>query len=169
MSLNPDIAMINAAAVKVPQIPEGNISVGQIFSLIPYKNVIAVLNIKGKNIRKSLEHGVHHAFVNDETGGFPYTAGLRYKIVKDGEKIFKVENIEILTKENSWVPLDDNMIYRMATYTYLINGGNGYTDLKDTSGEIYDSGITDIETFMDYLIKNKSIRKLPDANISTNF
>lgn len=88
------------------EIKQGAITVGGIFELMPFENVISILELKGSDILELC------TFIA-KTSGQPI-AGFTMDI-QDGKPV----NINI-----DGQPLDINKTYKLATYDYLANGGD---------------------------------------------
>ncbi|KGE12505.1 5'-nucleotidase C-terminal domain-containing protein [Sphingobacterium deserti] len=87
----------------------GNISVGNIFEMMPFENAVTVLTLSGKDM-------LRWADFMAKTGGQP-VSGVKLEI-RDG----KVANFLVQGK-----PIDPNATYKLVTYDYLANGGDYVT------------------------------------------
>jgi 2',3'-cyclic-nucleotide 2'-phosphodiesterase (5'-nucleotidase family) len=72
----PDMAMMNYGGVRLPQISAGNITVGKVYELMPFDNLLEVLEIKGADIDLLCNHIAAN-------GGWPLS-GMRFTI-RDGK------------------------------------------------------------------------------------
>ena len=52
-----DCALQNAGGVRI-SIEQGPISVGQVYTLLPFSNVVSVLKVTGGEVTEALENGV---------------------------------------------------------------------------------------------------------------
>jgi 2',3'-cyclic-nucleotide 2'-phosphodiesterase (5'-nucleotidase family) len=107
-----DICVMNLGGIRLPNIEAGNITVGKVFELMPFDNMIEVLELKGDKI-EALLHLIAAA------DGWP-VAGVRMEI-ENG----KATNISINNK-----PLDINQTYVLVTSDYVANGGDKADMLK---------------------------------------
>ncbi|MBK7855451.1 MAG: 5'-nucleotidase C-terminal domain-containing protein [Bacteroidetes bacterium] len=94
-------------------LPEGDITVRNIFELLPFENEIAVLTLKGTTVKQLLDY-------ISVKGGVP-VSGLKMKI-KD------VKAIEVFIAGEA---LDENKTYKIVTNDYLANGGDNLEFMKD--------------------------------------
>ncbi|MBX2931744.1 MAG: 5'-nucleotidase C-terminal domain-containing protein [Chitinophagaceae bacterium] len=107
-----DIACINYGSIK-SFIPKGDIMIEDIYTVIPFDNVIVLQEIKG-NVLLQLLNKIA------ERGGLPIS-GIKMQI-----KNKQAENILINDKS-----LDENALYIIATNDYMANGGDGCNMLKN--------------------------------------
>jgi 2',3'-cyclic-nucleotide 2'-phosphodiesterase (5'-nucleotidase family) len=106
-----DAAFINYGGIR-SYIPKGDITVGKIYELMPFDNLIVLQEVKGS---------VFKLFLNKvaDRGGWPLS-GLTMKI-----KDKKPTDIVIGGK-----PIDDDAIYVIANSDYVANGGDDCDMLK---------------------------------------
>jgi len=108
-----DMAVVTNGGLRTP-IPKGDVTVGNVFELMPFNNEIVVLELKGESIIKM----IHYAAFR----GNAVFAGVKYKI-KNGQ----TENIMIGGK-----PFDYDKIYTLAVSDYLAGGGDKMTFLTES-------------------------------------
>lgn len=101
-----DIAFVNNGGLRTA-IPQGDITIGDIYKLMPFENKITILGMSGKTLNQFLD------LVASEGG--EGLSGVSFGI-KDNVAI----NIKI-----SGEPLDISKNYYMVTSDYLANGGGG--------------------------------------------
>lgn len=104
-----DLAMINVGGLRAP-IPKGNIHLRDIYSVFPFDNKLALLKIKGKDLRKCLPAYLHKA--NGIANG-----RIEIKVNNDSAEYA----LFVAGK-----PLDDEKIYLVATIDYLAEGNDGF-------------------------------------------
>lgn len=95
------------------ELPRGEITVGNIFELMPFENELVMLEITGESVRQLAE------FIA-ATGGQP-VSGIRLTI-DDGH----ARDIQI-----GGEPLDPTRNYKLITYDYLANGGDHVRGLEN--------------------------------------
>lgn len=103
-SLLPDVCLINIGGLRV-DLPEGEITIGKVFELMPFENELDVLELSASQMREMLAY-LH------EKGGQPF-AGMTVKINSDGYEC----------KINDEV-LDESRTYYIVTSDYLADGGD---------------------------------------------
>ena len=115
--LGKDSIMLNAAVFNKGglrnSLPKGNITVGNIFELMPFDNEVVLLKLSGTQFKDMLDKIC-------EKGGIP-VGGIR--MVMNGNKPF---DVFINGKE-----FDEKKDYWVVTSDYLANGGDSYTFFKN--------------------------------------
>ncbi len=106
-----DAAFINYGGIR-SYLPKGDITVGKIFELMPFDNLIVLQDVKGDSLQSFLNHIA-------ERNGWPIS-GITFNI-KDKKAI----NILVNGK-----PFDVNATYIIANSDYIANGGDNVTMLK---------------------------------------
>lgn len=150
VGLEADIAILNAGGARIA-VPTGDITVGTVYTLMPFGNSLAVLDLSGVQVVAVLEDALSNIFDDgNSNGSFPYTAGLRYTAEAGQSERERVISIEILSPQG-WVPIDPAETYRVVTVAFLARGGDGYETF--TGLEALDTGFIDAEIFMDYLLE----------------
>ncbi|WP_022854080.1 NAD nucleotidase [Thermodesulfatator atlanticus] len=163
-----DLAIQNAGGVRTP-IDEGPITIGEVYTMLPFRNTLVTMELTGAEVKQVLEDALSNFEDNGgSTGSFPYAYGIRYKIdlsQPKGERVYDLEIMDRETKE--WHPIDENAMYKVVTNSYIAAGKDGYV----TFGEVASSrGSTDTyfgyaESFIDMVKKltaeGKKLEKLP--------
>jgi len=119
-----DITITNGGGIRA-SIPKGPISVGTIYTVLPFDNYILLLELKGSDIIAALENGFSQ--VEAQAGRFPQISGIRVKVdlsKKPGSRVVDV-------KLADGTPLDPNKVYKVATNDFMAAGGDGYTVFKN--------------------------------------
>src|SRR5690606_29162202 len=94
------IAIANGGGLRA-SIDEGEITMGEVLTVLPFSNTLATFELKGADIVASLENGVSQ--VADGGGRFPQVAGLKYTFDTSkpvGERISDV----LVQDGDEWVP-----------------------------------------------------------------
>lgn len=100
-----DFCLATKGGLRV-ELPEGDITVGKVFELMPFENALTILEVSGEQVAKIAE------FVAFSQG--QPVSGMRL-VINDN----KPTNITIGGK-----PLDLKKTYKLLTYDYLANGGD---------------------------------------------
>lgn len=136
-----DFALSNRGGVRI-DMPQGDILLDDIRSMLPFKNYLVYLELKGADIRRVLEQ-------ISADPKFQMIGGARVKI-KGG----KLVSVEIGGK-----PLDDRKVYVVATNTFVLNGGDEIFMARNAQEiEIYDIKLG--EMLLDY-VKAQTAAGLP--------
>ncbi len=105
-------AMVNFGGVRLNQIPAGNITLGKMYELMPFDNLLIVQKIKGDLLQTFLDNIA-------AKGGWPI-AGITFQI-----KNKKAVNVKV-----GGVPVNVNNTYTIANSDFVINGGDSDNILK---------------------------------------
>jgi 5'-nucleotidase len=151
VGLEPDIAILNAGGARIP-VPAGEITVGTVYTLLPFGNTLAVLDVTGAQVKAVLEDAISNIFDDGNSdGSFPYAAGLRYSAAAEMPEGERVESVEVSGDEGEWSPIDPEGTYRVVTPFFVARGGDGYASFMGV--EALDTGFIDAEVLMDYLLE----------------
>ena len=104
----PLISVININGLRAP-LPKGNITVGNIYSLMPFENQLVILKLSGEEITELFNH--------IGTSGGDGIAGAT----------FTFRNQQVLNPKINENPLKNGQFYYVATSDYLASGGDHYT------------------------------------------
>ena len=144
------VALCNGGSVRAA-LPAGDISRGDLLSVIPFGNTLVMREITGEQLLAALENGV-----SEEGGQGPrllHTAGLRYVVDAARPAGSRIVRAEILDEKDTATPLDLKARYVIVTIEYLARGGDAYAMLKD-SKVIPSPEPIDITVVEDYLKKH---------------
>jgi 5'-nucleotidase / UDP-sugar diphosphatase len=134
-------------------IPKGDITLGQVRSVLPFDNYLVAFDLTGEQIIAALENGVSQ--VEDEQGRFPQVSGLRFVWdpgAKPGSRIVSVE----VKEAGGYEPINVSNSYRVVTTNYLYQGGDGYTMFSQGTNYI-NLGYIDYEVLAEYITANYPI------------
>jgi 5'-nucleotidase / UDP-sugar diphosphatase len=118
-----DIALTNGGGIRA-SIPAGDITKGQVITVLPFGNYIQTKQVTGSDIKAALEHGV--SAYPESLGGFPHVAGMTFKFDPQQPAGQRVHEIIVQNK-----PIDLEASYALATNDFLAAGGDAYTMFKD--------------------------------------
>jgi 5'-nucleotidase len=141
------ISIANSGGLRAT-IDEGEITMGEVLTVLPFSNTLATFQISGADIVASLENGVSQ--IEDVAGRFPQVAGLHYTfdISKPvGERISDV----LVASGDDWVPIDPAATYGVVTNNYVRGGGDGYALFGSNATEVYDFGPPLEKVVADYI------------------
>ncbi|PTL38765.1 bifunctional metallophosphatase/5'-nucleotidase [Alkalicoccus saliphilus] len=141
------MAVQNGGGIRAP-LPAGDVTVGDIITVQPFGNRLALLDLSGEEIHEAFEHSVGE--VPDENGGFlQVSEGTEITFDSSNDSGERVESIVVDGEE---IARDDEM-YTIATNNFTATGGDGY----DVFADAYDDGrgtivgFTDWEMLRDYM------------------
>lgn len=129
-----DFAVSNYGGLRIPNLPAGDITIGNIFELMPFENMLVVVYLDGATTRTFLDHIAAN-------GGWPVSKELSMMI---NPSVGKAEMITI-----NGEPLDENKEYAIVVSDYMANGGDKCSFLKDQKR--YDIGLLFRDALLDYV------------------
>ncbi len=106
--MHPAVSVINIKGLRA-QLPEGEVTVGNIFELMPFENQMVILEMKGKDIRDLYRH------IGASNGDG--LAGGRLEYGKG----------ELISATVGKQKIVDDQLYYVVTSDYLAGGGDHYT------------------------------------------
>lgn len=158
-SFRADVALQNSGGVRI-DIPAGDISIDDVFTLLPFANTLVELELTGAEIKQVLEEAASSAlgdFGSASTGAYPYAANLRWDADLSQPTGSRFSNHEIRRKSTGvWEPLMDDDEVVVVTNSFLAGGGDGYFTFETAAdeGRIVDTFIDYAQGFIDYLQQN---------------
>ena len=157
------IALQNGGGLRA-SIGAGEVSMGDVLSVLPFQNTLSTFNIAGDGIVAALENGVSQ--VEEGGGRFPQVAGLRFswdpKVPPNEGRIKAVE----VREGDGWVPIDPAKTYIVATNNFMRNGGDGYSVLLEQGTNAYDFGPGLEEVLASYLAEHPDYPVAPQGRVT---
>jgi len=136
-----DASLINFGGIRLPSVPAGDITLGKIFEMAPFDNIIVLLKLNGKTMQQLLNHIA-------TKGGWP-CAGMSWQINNK-----TAVNITI-----AGAAMEENKVYNIALLDYIANGGDECEMLKTIPQE--NNGYLFRDAVIDYFTKlNKEGKKI---------
>ena len=149
-----DFSLLNFGGIRKP-LNAGDITLGDIFSILPFDNMIVLTTIKGSELRKVL------AQMND-TINQPFSH-LAFTLVGHNAPTDIIVNGK---------PLDDNATYRFATIDFISGANRGDNILRDRAtkvpfeiGPVYKTNILLRDAFLEYIWKVKTVNGYMDQRV----
>lgn len=166
---NADVCIQNAGGVRIA-VDEGNVTLDTAYTLLPFKNTLFEIEMKGSEIKQVIEDAMTNYLDNGgSTGSFPYAFALRYDINASQSANSRISNLEVMNKNTmEWSTIEADVMYTVITNNYISAGRDGYTTFKtvqEQRGEGVDTYLDYAMSFVNYVRKhsddNKSIGLLP--------
>ncbi|WKA57837.1 5'-nucleotidase C-terminal domain-containing protein [Planococcus shenhongbingii] len=150
------IALQNGGGIRA-SINAGDITVGEVLTVMPFGNALALMDLTGAEIKAALEHSV--SAYPSESGAFLHVAGLQFKFDPTKAAGSRVHSVNV-KEGDALTPLDDAKRYKVATNTFTAKGGDNYTMFAAAykDGRVSEPGFVDYQMFIDY------IKTLPEVN-----
>ena len=170
MSRSSDVAIQNGGGVRV-DILQGDVTIGDAYSLMPFANTLVELQMTGSEIMQVLEDAFDYAISDGgSTGAYPYAAGLRWTVDRSKPKGQRFVNMEVRPRgTQSWTNLNPDHTYKVVTNSYIARGKDGYATFGTVSkrGGALDTYLDYAQSFVEYARREGTLRKLPRSQYST--
>jgi len=156
------IAIQNGGGLRA-SIEAGEITMGEVLTVLPFQNTLATFHIKGATVVAALENGVSQ--VEEVKGRFPQVAGLKFTwdpsvAPKEG----RVGDVMVM-EGDAWVPIDMDKVYGVVSNNYMRSGGDGYKMFRDATNA-YDYGPDLADVTADFLAANAPYAPYTDGRIA---
>ncbi len=156
------IAVQNGGGLRA-SIDEGEVTMGEVLTVLPFQNTLATFGLKGSDVVASLESGV--SGLEEGKGQFPQVAGLRYAFdasVAPGEG--RIKQVQVM-EGDSWTDIDPDKEYLLVTNNFMRGGGDNYSLFRDNGTNAYDYGPGLEEVVAEYLAANNPYTPYTDGRI----
>ena len=120
---NADIAITNGGGIRA-SISKGDITKGDVVSVLPFGNYIVTKKLTGAQIKEVLEFGVRS--YGESLGGFPHVAGIKFVVDPS-----RAVGDRIISLTINGQKLDMNKTYTVATNDFTAVGGDDYPCFGD--------------------------------------
>ncbi|XP_061195055.1 snake venom 5'-nucleotidase-like [Saccostrea echinata] len=147
------IALVNSGSIR-SSFERGSITLGNAIEVQPYRNTMDTIQLPGRNLRQALEYSVTSYDEEDPDGGFLQISGIRVKYNLQKPEGQRVVDVKVLCSEcevPEFVSLKDEKLYDIVLSNFLLNGGDGYTMIKDNAIQKHVVGILDTDVFAEYI------------------
>jgi len=157
ISTGADIAFEDGGSIRV-SVPAGDVTVGNIYDVLPFDNFLEVLEIKGSTLKTALENSV--SAYPAQAGAFAQVSGFSFTF--DPSKPVGSRVVSI-TKDGK--PMDMDATYKLCVQDYTALGGDGYAMLK---GEkiVYKSSEWNRDGLVNYIKANPEINPTVEGRIT---
>jgi len=120
-----DVALVNGGAIRGNAIfPAGPLTRGDVLKILPFANKIVKIDVTGETLRAALESGLSQ---HERTAGrFPQVSGIRYSFDPKRPAGSRLVSVTV-----GGQPLEPKQRYSLATFDFILGGGDGYTMMKD--------------------------------------
>ncbi|MBL8831274.1 MAG: 5'-nucleotidase C-terminal domain-containing protein [Rhodospirillales bacterium] len=156
------IAVQNGGGLRAG-INEGQITLGNVLTTLPFQNNIATLKLRGRDLVAALENGLSQ--VAENGGRFPQIAGARLTWSLSRPVGSRVISLEVRRPDGSFLPIDPDALYSIATNDFMRRGGDGYVVFRDRAVDPYDFGPGLDDALASYIRANSPVRMATDGRI----
>ena len=151
------IAIQNGGGLRA-SIDAGEVTMGEVLTVLPFQNTLATFEVKGETIIAALENGVSE--VEEGAGRFPQVAGMTFAVDLAAEPGSRISDVKV-----GGVDLDLAATYGVASNNYVRNGGDGYS-MFETAANAYDFGPDLADVTAEFLAKNQPYAPYTDGRIT---
>mgnify|MGYP006274793977 FL=1 len=162
------LAVVNAGAIRAGDpcsnadvLLPGPLHLDTLANMLPFGDELVLVEVTATELRKTLEHAVALLGAPGAAGRssrFLQVANLRFAVdcsgaPQEGQQVGqRVLDLEVANADGTYtdVPTDDSVRYRVATTTYLANGGDGHEWLRRQVSNQGES-ISELDALVDYV------------------
>uniref|UniRef100_A0A8W8JH47 5'-nucleotidase n=1 Tax=Magallana gigas TaxID=29159 RepID=A0A8W8JH47_MAGGI len=147
------ISLVNAGSIRA-SIDRGQIILGKLYEVQPFRNTIDTIQLQGWYLRQALEHSAASYNESYPDGGFLQVSGLRIKYNINKPVNQRVVEVKVLCADcdiPEYKLLDDDKMYGIILSNFLLTGGDGYSVIKDHAKQGHIVGKLDTDTLADYV------------------
>lgn len=143
------ISIANSGGLRA-SIDAGEITKGEVLTVLPFSNTLATFQLSGADLVASLENGVSQ--IEEVAGRFPQVAGLKYTFDKSKPAGSRISDVQVKSGD-AWAAIDPAATYGVVTNNYVRGGGDGYELFGTKATNAYDFGPPLENVVADYIAK----------------
>ncbi len=144
------IAIQNTGGIR-RDIPAGDISVAEVYELLPFNNTLVIIDLTGNQLLSALEESIDFQLAGGNRGTHLYVAGISFRIDESAKKGMRIRDAMVQMSDGNYSALDGANTYRIVTSSYLAGGGDGMYIFRQAAGYRSDTGFIDAEVLIEYL------------------
>ncbi|MBB3541621.1 MULTISPECIES: 5'-nucleotidase C-terminal domain-containing protein [unclassified Rhizobium] len=156
------IAIQNGGGLRA-SIDAGDVTQGEVITVLPFQNTLATFQLTGADIRKALENGLGK--IEEGAGRFPQVSGLKYTFDKTKPAGSRLVSVEVKDGD-AFVPLDDQKTYGVVTNNFMRAGGDGYSIFETAGKNAYDFGPDLADVTAEYLAAHSPYKPYTDGRVT---
>lgn len=148
-----DMAITNGGGIRA-SIQEGPITLGDVLTVMPFGNTLAVADLTGAQVVEALENGVSQVNLDspgDSAGRFPQVSGLNITWDPAQPAGKRIVSVQVEQADGTEEPIRLDKTYRVVTNGFMLNGGDGYATFLEASYR-EDLGYADYEVLIEYIV-----------------
>lgn len=154
--LNPlssaDVAIQNRGGCRA-SIEEGNFTVNDAYTLLPFANTMVNIVMTGQQIHNVLEDAVDfYLDPSGSWGAYPRASGLRFDLNEAKAKGSRISNLEVNNKlAGTWGAIDMAANYTVVTNNFIATPRDGYYEFGNIPDELkVDTYVEYAQSFIEY-------------------
>ncbi|XP_029900236.1 5'-nucleotidase [Myripristis murdjan] len=162
------LCMLNSGAIRTSideRYKNGNISMEEILSVLPFGATFDLIQLKGSTLRKAFEHSVRRYGSN--SGEFLQVSGIHveYDLSRPvGQRVVSITLLCTQCRVPKYEPLDLGRMYTVVMPSYIIAGGDGYTMIKEEKLK-HNTGDMDISVLSKYISERERVYPAVEGRI----
>ncbi|KQV66386.1 bifunctional UDP-sugar hydrolase/5'-nucleotidase [Rhizobium sp. Root1220] len=156
------IAIQNGGGLRA-SIDGGDVTQGEVITVLPFQNTLATFQLTGADIRKALENGLGK--IEEGAGRFPQVSGLKYSFDKAKPAGSRLVSVEV-KEGDAFVPLEDTKTYGVVTNNFMRAGGDGYSIFETAGKNAYDFGPDLADVTAEYLTAHSPYKPYTDGRVT---
>ena len=161
-----DASLQNGGGVRV-DVSAGDVTVGDIYTVLPFDNTLVTLTMTGAEIKSAIEDALQNV-ATGSTGAYPYAGALRWHVDMNQAHGSRVSALEIRAANGAWGAIDPTASYRVITNDFIADGQDGYTTLGTVKGERReDTFLAYADAFFRYAQQNPTLARPAASEFST--
>ncbi|RJE85946.1 bifunctional metallophosphatase/5'-nucleotidase [Paracoccus onubensis] len=141
------IAITNGGGLRA-SIDQGPITMGEVYTVLPFQNTLATFLLDGADVVTALENGASQ--IEEGAGRFAQVAGLKYTVDPAAEPGSRISDVMVM-QDDDWAPIDLQAEYGVVSNNYMRTGGDGYDIFASNARDAYDFGPDLAEVLAEYL------------------
>ena len=168
---NVDMCVTNSGGIRA-DLPDGNVTVGDVLTILPFGNVISVLRLTGQELYLACEHAVHR--VGAVKGEFlQISKGLKFEYNPFGEPscsgstcVGDVQNNKCVKVSLNGVEVGRTTQYLLVTNNFVASGGDSFDVFESDAVEvILETGEILADLFKDYITAETAANGFVSAQV----
>ncbi|CAB1342768.1 unnamed protein product [Coregonus sp. 'balchen'] len=143
----------------------GSITMEDLIAVLPFGGTYDLVQLKGSTLRKAFEHSVRRYGGN--TGEFLQVSGFHVEYDMSRPHGERARSISVLCTDCRvpvYEPLDDSRLYKVVMPSYLVEGGDGFSMIKEEN-LAHNSGDMDISVVASYIAERKKVHPAVEGRI----
>jgi 5'-nucleotidase len=157
-----EVAITNGGGLRAG-LPDGQVTIGDVLTVLPFGNTVAVMGLRGADMLAAIEHGLSQGA--GTAGRFPQVAGIRFAWDPTAPPGGRVRGVQV-AQGSGFAPLDPGRVYRVVTNDFMRKGGDGYVMFRDRALDPYDTGPVLDEVVADAIARGRLAGVPPDGRIA---
>jgi 5'-nucleotidase/UDP-sugar diphosphatase len=147
-----DVALMNAGGLRA-DLPEGPIDRGHVLDVLPFLNDVVTMELEGGALKTAIEQGL------SLEGGIVQVSGLTARYDLQRPVMSRLVSVEIDGR-----PIDDHRRYRVATNSFMAEGGGSYAAFRQGTLVAKDAVLSDV--IADHITRAKTITPPPPGRLT---